>query len=206
MDELARITLSRLYEKDEIIFREGEVCNGMTLLCRGKVKLFISSGGGRQRILDIATPCEVIGEPALVDVRTHAVTAQALEPAETHVISRSDLLPFLSTYGKVAIHLIHKLGERLRSVRFKIGELAHQDARSRMAALLLQLSSIYGVSTAEQAVFHLPFTREELADMIGTTQETAIRILSQFRKEKLVGLHNRRMIILQPEALSKVAG
>lgn len=205
MHELGRVSVCRLYEKDEIIFREGEPCNGMTLLCLGTVKLFISSEDGRQRILDIATPCEIIAEPALVDIASHALTAQALEPVETHIINRVDLLAFLSTHGKVAIRLIHSLADKLRSVRFKIGEFAHQDARSRMAALLLRLNFLYGDPKADRPVVHLPLTREELAEMIGTTQETAIRILSQFRREKLLDLSNRRMVILKPEALSKVA-
>lgn len=206
MGELARISHARFYERDEIIFREGEPCNGMTLLCSGKVKLLISSEDGRQRILDIATPCEVIGEPALVDLRMHVLTAQALETVETHVIDRADLLAFLSTHGRVAIQLIHHLGEKLRSVRAKVGELAHQDARARMAALLLRLNTLYGDPKADRPVVHLPLTREELAEMIGTTQETAIRILSQFRKEKLVELRHRRMVILRPDMLGRVAG
>ncbi|MFQ5694349.1 MAG: Crp/Fnr family transcriptional regulator, partial [Nitrospinota bacterium] len=204
MAELERITQTRLFEKDEIIFREGEPCGGMILLCQGKVKLFISAEDGRQRILDIAVPCEIIGEPALVDVEAHVLTAQAMEPVEIHAIDRTDLLAFLSKHGKVAIQLIHKLGGKLRSVRGKIGELAYHDARGRMAALLLRLDSLYGEKKKfGRSVVHLPLTREELAEMIGTTQETAIRILSQFRKEKLVELRNRRMVILEPEALNK---
>ncbi len=206
LDELERIRHCRVYEEDDIIFREGDPCVGMKLLCKGKVKLFGTAADGRQQILDIVSPCEIIAEPALVDIVEHDLTAQALEPVEVRFIHRADLLLFLASHGEVAIRVINNMGKKLRTIRSQVMSLSHQDARARMAALLLRLSAIFGVSTNHPPVIDLAFTREELAEMIGTTQETVIRILTQFRKEKLIDSHHRQIVLLDSQSLREMAG
>jgi CRP/FNR family transcriptional regulator len=108
-------------------------------------------------------------------------------------VKREDLLSFLADHPQVALRIINVLGERLREAQSRLRDLASERVEQRLASVLLMLSAKLGLT--------IPFTRQELADMVGTTTETVIRIMTSLKQRKIVRTVRGKVIILNEEKL-----
>lgn len=193
------------YEAGQTVFYEGHPCLGLYLLCSGKVKLTRTSSGGQRQIVRILDDGELIEKHAFQDGAVHEVTCETLEPAHLCFVQRQAYLGMLQRNSGLAIRLIELLSSEL-GIRMDQRDLfAFRTGRQRLAGLLLELGRRFGHRTGKGALIGIKLKREELADMAGIAVETAIRLLSAFRKEGLISMERRSITLLSQDRLARIA-
>jgi CRP/FNR family transcriptional regulator len=190
---LAGLAIERSFQSEESIFREGDNPDYFYIIVSGGIKVIKYPSSGREFIIAFFGPGEMFGEVAVFEDKPYP--ASAVTTSETRVIGiqGENLLSFLSSHPRVALKIINVLGGRLRDAQSRLRDLAGERVEQRLAAILMMLVSKIGNT--------LPFTRQEIADMAGTTTETAIRILSQLRNRKIISSTRGKITILDETKL-----
>lgn len=194
-----------IYRPRQVLFSEGTPAAALYLLCHGAVKLFHSDRFGRDSILAIAAPGALLGELALDDCSAMSVSAEAVSEAQVLVLSRERLGDFLRRRPDTSIRFIAALSRELAVARRKVRELALKGAEARLAGLLVHLAGAHCVDVGAGAHLHLPYSRRELAEMIGVSTETAIRLLSALKRKGSIGGSKREVTIADVERLRRIA-
>ena len=193
------------YTKGQVIFYAGNRASGLYCIFSGCVKLFKSGVDGKEQTVQLLGPGELLGYRALLAAEPYSVTAEALEDAVICCVEKNSFFPLLLKNPELALDIIKKLSHELGMVEDLATSLATRSVRERMAELLLILKEAYGKPVAKGTHIELQLSREEMADMIGVTQETAIRLLSEFKKEGLIALAERDVTILNAATLVTIA-
>jgi CRP/FNR family transcriptional regulator len=204
-DTFRAIRQSLRYEAGQTVFYEGHPCLGLYLLCSGRVKLTRTSSRGQRQIVRILDGGELIEKHAFRDGAVHEVTCETLEPAHLCFIHRQAYLRLLEHNSALAIRLIELLSSEL-GVRMDQRDLfAFRTGRQRLAGLLLELSRRFGQKAGRGTLIGIALKREEMADMAGVAVETAIRLLSAFRREGLISMERRSITLLNQDRLARIA-
>ncbi len=188
LGELASLAIERSFASDEFIFMEGDAPEWLYIVAQGQVKAVKYSSQGKEFIIAFLGVGEMIGEVAVFQNKPYPASAQAAAETRMLGIRRSDFLSFLSGHPEVALKILSVLGGRLRDAQSRLRDLAGERVEQRLARLLLRLSSKLGPT--------LPFTRQEIADMAGTTTETAIRGIGRLRERGIIRSVRGKIIIL----------
>lgn len=184
------------------IFCQGDAADRLWIVAQGEVKIVRQDEGGREVILEVITPGEVFGGAAIF-LPEHPATARPLTPSvETVSFSSEAYAQALAGSPTTALKIIRMLGLRLHST-LKMNQLAGERVERRMAFILLKMAGVCGRPDAEGILLTVPLTRQDLADMAGTTIETAIRMLSRFQTEGLVTTRKGGHLVLRDEARLK---
>ena len=193
LGELADLTTERSFVPNEFIFWDGDAPEWFYIVAEGKVKVLKYSSSGREFIIAFLGPGEMLGEIAVFENKPYPASAQAT--AETRVVGirREHFLSFLANRPQVALRIINVLGGRLRDAQNRLRDLAGERVEQRLASVLLMLSAKRGLT--------LPFTRQEIADMAGTTIETTIRVMSHLKDREIIRSVRGKVIILNEEKL-----
>jgi CRP-like cAMP-binding protein len=191
-------------ERDAVIFYQGDPCERVCILQQGQVKIVHHDEGGREVILEMISPGEVFGGAVLFMPR-HPATSKAMQESEVVSFSSESYAQFLSAHSDVTIKLIRMLGMRLHSM-MGLQVLAGERVERRVAHILLKLASRVGRPEDEGVLIPISLSRQDLAEMAGTTLETAIRTMSRFRAQKLIKtLRGGYLLITDEEALRQMA-
>lgn len=204
-DEIAGLLNGVCFARDSYVFFEGDAPEFLYVVWMGRVKLLRHSVDGRDVVLDVMGPGRLLGELAVFEGAPYSQTAQAMEDVALVSITRTDYLDLLQRYPPLALAVINELGRRLRVANDLVQSLAVDRVDRRIARALLRLALYNGLKTDEGLMIQMRLTRQDLADMTGTTVETAIRVMSRFRKQGWITIQRGRVIIKQPEQLNLVA-
>lgn len=194
-----------LYQPRQIVFYEGHESLGLYVLCSGKVKLTSSSKRGHQRNVSIVGAGELIERSGFCEGMVHAVTCETLEPSQVCFIERKPYLELLGKNPPQAIELLQIVSREDQREKISLGRLPFCKSDERLAAVLLDLGARFGKQESEGVKLEIRLTREELAELAGVAPETLIRLLSRFKKEKLVATSGREITLLNSERLTKIA-
>lgn len=189
------------YKRKQIIFYEGNPVVGLYCIQSGKVKLYKTSGDGKQQILKIAQGGDILGHSSLFTDTPHIATAESIEESDICFLDKHRFLALLQANPSVSLKLLGQLSRELNRSEEQVLDIAYKSVRVRFVEFLLTLKQSFGVY--EQGVYRLQITltREELAQAIGTTVETAVRLLSEFRTEGLIEVEKKSIAIRDPEKL-----
>jgi CRP/FNR family transcriptional regulator len=195
----------RQYQKDDYIFLEGQAPEALYVVKNGKVKVLRHSTDGKDVVLRVCGPGQMLGTVAAFDGSGYPGTAQAIENCSLLVIARNDCLTLVNRYPVFALAVINDLGGRLRSSAEQIRSLAVERVEQRIARVLLKLAETAGSSCPEGRVIEMPLTRQDVADMTGTTVETAIRVMSKFRRSELIRTRRGKVVLVNEKGLQEIA-
>ncbi len=193
LGELANLAIERSFVPNEFIFWDGDTPEWFYIVAEGKVKVLKQSSLGKEFIIAFFGPGEMFGEVAVFENKPYPASAQAVAETKVVGIKTDEFLSFLANRPQVALRIISVLGGRLRDAQGRLRDLAGERVEQRLASVLLMLSSKLGLT--------LPFTRQEIADMTGTTTETAIRVMSQLKDRGIIRSVRGKVIILDEEKL-----
>jgi len=191
--ELAGLAVERSLRPGESAFWEGDSPDWFYVVASGRIKVSKVSSQGREFIIAFFGPNEMFGEVAAFENKPYPASAQAVTDTSVLAIGRDDFLGFLAGRPDVAVRIINVLGGRLRDAQGRLRDLAGERVEQRLARTLLMLHSRLGAT--------LPFTRQEIADMAGTTPETAIRFMSRLREGGIVRSARGKTVILDETRL-----
>jgi len=195
-----------LYRPHQVVFYEGHPCLGVYVLCSGKVKLTVSSSSGHRRIVSIAGPGSLIERAGFCEGVLHDVTCEALETSQVCLISREGYLGLLGKDPELAIELLQLVSRETAPSQHIGNRFPYRKTAGRFAALLLDLARRFGHREPEGVALEIRLSREELAELVGAAPETVIRLLSRFKRERLVATNGSKITLRKPERLNKLAG
>ncbi|HEY83136.1 MAG TPA: Crp/Fnr family transcriptional regulator [Dehalococcoidia bacterium] len=193
LDELAKLASERSFRAEEFIFWEGDAPDYFYVVIEGRIKVLKHSSSGKEFIIAFFGPGEMFGEVAVFEGKPYPASAQAATDAKILGIRRQDFISFLATHPQVALSIINILGGRLRDAQSRLKDLAGERVEQRLARTLLMLKAKLGPT--------IPLTRQEIADMAGTTTETAIRLTSQLRERGIIRSVRGKITILDETKL-----
>jgi CRP-like cAMP-binding protein len=193
LEALASLAVERNFMSNESIFWEGDAPAWFYIVTEGQVKVSKHSSTGKEFIIAFFGPGEMIGEVAVLENKPYPASAQSIARTRVIGIRQEAFLSFLASRPQVALRIINVLGGRLRDAQTRLRDLAGERVEQRLASTLLMLSSKLGLT--------LPFTRQEIADMTGTTTETAIRVMSRLKESNIIRSTRGKITILDKEKL-----
>lgn len=187
------------YKKQDALFVEGSYPRGVFCLNHGKVKVFARGDEGKEQIIHIAKPGEIIGFRAMLSGDPYRVSAETLEECAVCFIAKDEFFKMIDTNSEFRNEIIKGLSKELGERAVSITDMAQKSVRERMAASLLQLQDIYGEDP-------INLSREDLANFVGTATETLIRFLKEFKEEGLIEIQTRKVFILNSAKLHQLSG
>ncbi len=183
------------YKKREMIFSEGERSEWLYIVIEGKVKITKLSNDGKEIILELIQEKELFGAVAVFKDFPYPANGVSMEPTQVLRISRKDLLKLLDRYPNIMLTLASIMADRVKDSYEMIKSIALECVESRIASLLLKLADKTASVRDRGLVIDIKLTRQDIADMVGTTVETSIRTFSKFKKEGLISERNGRIVI-----------
>ena len=202
---LDRTKVAHPYKRGQILHYEGNAASSVSCLRTGRAKVYKSAPRDRQHILYLAEPGDVIGLESVIVGKHHTSTAEMLESGIICHLDREELLRILRSQPETLRAIVKMFAAQLLRSEAERAELASGSVRERMALMLLSLAGRYGVRTDGGVRLSVALSREEIAEMVGTTPETAIRHLSEFRSEGLLSTRGRMILIEDPVQLARIA-
>jgi CRP/FNR family transcriptional regulator len=194
------------YGKNEFIFREGDPTEYFHIVKEGTVKCVKTSPGGKECTLKMLMPGDLFCcDAAVFDGSRHPGTAQPMGDVSVLRIKKQSYFDMLRRNPDAAIEVIKYLGNRLNEAQEKAKILALDRADQRLAALLVDMAKRSGLKESQGIRLAVRLTREDMANMVGTTTETVIRIMSRFKRSQLVSGTANRLLIRNVEQLKTLA-
>jgi len=174
------------FRNNESIFLEGDPSDKFYILAHGNVKVLKHTVMGKDIILEIMSPGDVFGGVAVLDRKPYPASAQAMESITAIRISRQNLFRIMEEYPILKLEIVRYFSDKLRDAHEMLKNIATERVEKRIAALMLKLSEKIGVDEGGYRKIDFPLTRQEIAEMVGTTVETCIRTMSKFQKKGMV--------------------
>lgn len=191
--------------RGEVLFEEGDQGNRLYIITEGKVKLGHTSMDGRENLLAVLGPGEIIGELTLFDPGPRSTTATAVSPVTLLHLDHADLVGILDTNPTMGKHMLRALARRLRRTNESLADLVFSDVPGRVAKALLDLADRFGTPTDDGV--HVPhdLTQEELAQLVGASRETVNKSLADFVSRGWIQLEGRAVTLLDLDRLARRA-
>jgi CRP/FNR family transcriptional regulator len=189
------------YRRGEQIFSEGSPSDRMYVIASGRVKVFKSTPAGKDVILEIFGAGDPLGAVAVYEGWPFPASAVAIEDTTCITIERSAFFTLLESYPSLVRGLLLGLTHRLIELTNRLAELTGSRVEPRFARLFLKLAGEAGRASEEGTFIAMPLSRQELADLAGTTIETAIRIMSRWSKQRIVLTEKDGFLVLDRKAL-----
>ncbi len=191
------------YEKGKIIFHEGNRLNGIYCINKGKIKLFQLGAEGKEQIIRFAKEGDIIGYRALLSEEQLSASAASLDDSVICFIPRDKVFNMIAENPNFNFKMLKILSHELGEAAKIITDLAQKPVRERLAETLLILKETFDLN--EDRVIQVKLSREEIANIVGTATESVIRLLSEFKKEKLISLEGREIKLINIPALTRTA-
>jgi CRP-like cAMP-binding protein len=205
LDRLAAIAVAKTYEKGDVVFSQGEEPRYLHTIASGRVKVVKLVPSGKELILEILGTGDPLGAVVAYEDRPYPATAVALEPTVCLLLPRAELFALLERRPSVARGFLSGMARRIVELTQRIPEVAGGRVETRFALLFLKLAEKAGRPDGPEVVVPLHLTRQDLADLTGTTIETAIRVMSRWGKAGLVLTEPEGFRVHDRETLERLA-
>ncbi|WP_299578465.1 Crp/Fnr family transcriptional regulator [uncultured Sunxiuqinia sp.] len=192
-----------LFKKGSIIYREGSRLTGFYCVTKGIVKILKTGIDGKEQIIRFAKKGEIIAYRSLLSEESACTTAKVIEEAVLCHIPYQTLQFLIQSNWQFSHHMLQIVCKELREANDYITDIAQKTVRERLAEVLLLLKEAFDLDNSN--TLQISLTREELANIVGTATESVIRLLSEFKQDKLIDLQGRKIKLLDIKALSRVA-
>lgn len=189
--------------KGDVLFHEGQLGDRMYIITGGKVKLGHTAPDGRESILAILGPGELLGELSLFDPGPRTATAVALTDLTALGLGHAALRPWLTGRPEVAESLLQALAQRLRRTNDALADLVFSDVPGRVAKALLELGDKFGQQMPDGVHVTHDMTQEELAQLVGASRETVNKALADFATRGWIKLESRSVVLIDTERLAR---
>jgi len=205
-DEVTEINFEkdfRQYKRGDILYQEGNRISGFYCINSGIIKVFKTGFDGKEQIIRFAKRGEIIAYRSVLSNELACTSAKVIEDCQVCFIPSEILISFIKTNPTFALELMKLACHELGEANSFITDIAQKTVRERLAEVLLLLVNDFGLDN--QQFLKISLTREELANIVGTATESVIRLLSEFKSDKLVELNGRRIKIINTKGLEKIS-
>lgn len=204
--EFANICLSaakKKLDKGNFLFHQGDQSNTVYLIKAGKLKLVQVTAEGREVILDVIGPGEVIGETALFLEQEQIFSAVALEETRLCCFNRQQFETLIQENPAFAVKIISYLGQKLYEIRREAGEATGIPVKEKLLRLLIRLAGEYGRKRPDGTVIELEITQQELANMVGASRVMVANVLRELKELGIIGRHGKYYQLMPDSCIEK---
>ncbi|GGI57972.1 Crp/Fnr family transcriptional regulator [Winogradskyella haliclonae] len=194
--ELMRVSAcktGKTFQKGYVIFEEGDFINGIYCVKDGVCKLTKLSENGKDQVVKLIVKGGLLGKRSLVTNDSSSLTATALTEMEMCFIPKSEIITDLQKNPNFTLDVLQKMTEDLKESEHSFVNMAQKSVKKRMSEALMYIHDSFGVDY--DGYLSIVLSREDYASIVGTATESAIRILSQFKKENLICTSGKRIKI-----------
>lgn len=203
LKNIMQLQKTKKYKKGDIIFYEEDTGEAFFFVKAGKVKIYKTSSDGRDITLNILGEGSIFAEVTLFNDINYPATVEVLEDSSIGMILNRDIEKMILNNTTLALQIIRVLTKRLYRSQKTIKEMAFSDTYNRTARVLLDLCERHGKDTKTGVEINISITRQDIANMVGTSRETVSRIISKFKKEKILDTMAKKIIIIDKNKLSE---
>ncbi|MBI4411955.1 MAG: Crp/Fnr family transcriptional regulator [Deltaproteobacteria bacterium] len=193
------------YKSHQVIFYEGNQPYGLYCVSAGKIKIYKMDADGHQQIVRLAGPGDIMGYRCLLAGQPYTSSAETLEESEICFVDKKTFFQILGSHPTTAFNVMTLLATDLGRAERQIANMVHKNIRERLAELFLVFKNKYGEKTKKGVKLNITLTREEIAELIGTTQESVIRLISEFKQDNLITVAGREITLLDLPRLTETA-
>lgn len=193
-----------IYPKGQTVFWEGNQPQGMYCVNKGSVKISHTDNDGKEQIIRMVKEGDILGYRSLITGEFYTSTAVALEDTTVCLIPKENFFKLLEENSDLSLGVMKLLSKELDTAETTISSLAQKQVRERIAETLLMLKEFYGTE-ADGETIQAPVSRYDIAGMAGTARETATRLLSEMKQENVIDFDAKKIRILNPNELIRIA-
>jgi CRP/FNR family transcriptional regulator len=202
---LAGVARLQFFRRGQAVFSEGDPPEHFCTVVQGRVKVFKMTPAGKDVILEIFGAGDPLGAVAAYDGHPFPASAVALEDSQVLLVPRQAFFALLEQHPTLVRGLLSGLTHRLAELAFRMAELSGGRVEPRFARLFLKLAHEQGRPERGGTFIPVSLSRQELADLTGTTIETSIRIMSRWGKQRIVATEKDGFLVLNPGELETLA-
>ncbi|MGK0437048.1 MAG: CRP/FNR family transcriptional regulator [Flavobacteriales bacterium] len=206
-EQIASLRLQEIdnsYKKGEVLFSEGSYPKALYVVYKGIVKIHKYGVNGKEQITRLASAGDLIGYRSLLNNESYTASATAIEETKLFKIPSEAFFNLLKENPDFSMKVIQMLANDLRQSEKQVVNMAQKSVREKIAEALLLLSNKFGVNENTNALNSI-LTRKEIGDIAGVTTESAIRTISDFNKEEIIGIEGKRILIKDLTKLEREA-
>jgi CRP-like cAMP-binding protein len=201
--KMAECKTSYTIKKGEPIFEEGEITNGIFCIKDGVCKLSKLSSNGKDQIVKLVKPGDLLGQRSLISEEPANLSAIALQDMEVCFIPKSEIMQFFNQNNNFSMNVMKTICGDLKDADEQMISMAQKSVKERLAETLLYIEETFG--TDADGLLKLQLSREELAGMIGTATESCIRLLSELNKSDVIELVGKKIKIKNKSKLQRIS-
>ncbi|MES2132313.1 MAG: Crp/Fnr family transcriptional regulator [Bacteroidota bacterium] len=202
---LNKSMVTHSYKKGEILFRGGSYPTGIYYIKKGKVKKYNTDKEGREQIFYVYREGELFGYHALLSEEKFTDTACTIEESIISFIPKDDFLEAIQVSSILSNRLLKVMSHEFGVLVNALSVLAQKTVRERLAVSLLVLRDKYKKENQNSIPVELDLSRDDLSKFVGTARETLVRLIHDFKEEGLIETKGRKIILLKPLDISKIA-
>jgi len=205
-DELMRISnckTSKFVSKGEVIFKEGEKLNGIFCVRDGICKVSKLSENGKDHIVKLLKKGDILGQRSLINNESTNLSAVAVNDMELCFIPKDEIMNDLRKNPNFSIEMMREMAQKIRETDNMLIDFAQKSVKQRLANTILFLRETFKEDA--EGYVDIVLTREEIASVIGTATESAIRLLSEFKKKNLIEFSGKKLKITDEKELEKIS-
>jgi CRP-like cAMP-binding protein len=201
--KMAECKTSFTIKKGSPIFEEGDIPNGIYCIKEGICKLSKLSDNGKDQIVKLVKPGELLGQRSMISDEPANLSAVALEDMEVCFIPKSEIIYFFTENNQFSMNVMRTICDDLKDADDHMVNMAQKTVRQRLIETLLYLEDTFGKN--EDGSLHIQLSREELAGIIGTATESCIRLLSELNKSGYILLTGKKITLVDKNKLKRFA-
>lgn len=194
---------SLVIKKGENLMTEGNLINGLYCIKDGKCKLTKLNTNGKEQIIKYVKGGDILGHRSILSDEPVGLNVTALEDMHVCFIPKGDILEMIKQNSNFSLSLMKNISHQLNEANTLISQMAQKPVKDRLAETLINLEEIFGVDS--EGYIDVILTREEIANTIGTATESAIRLLSNLKKDGVIDLAGKRIKIVNKSTLHNIS-
>lgn len=201
------ISISKIihYNKNEIIFMEGDPYKGFYILLNGSVKIYKISFEGKESILHLIKPSESFGDVPLFEGGDYPVNAQVMTESILVFIPHKEFIQLIKNNSTICFNILVGFSKKMRRLTQKVEELSTKEVTNRFARYLLEEVKKSGTDNLPEPFFKITISKKNIASYIGTISDTLSRLLKKLQNEQIIRVSGKSIFVLDLDKIKKLA-
>jgi CRP/FNR family transcriptional regulator, cyclic AMP receptor protein len=203
LEKISRITFLRQYRKNSIVFVEGQERSTVYFIQSGIIKVTKADNNGNEQVICLLQKGEMFPHVGFFDDSSYPGTAQTITDCELLAISMDDFDRLLESNPLIARSVMKIMDKRLLQLQRRLQGVISGDVHRKVLMSLLQLVEEYGIFKDEGVYVPIPLTHQDFANMLGLSRESVNRVLNQLKKDELLDINRKGILIYNLDTLKK---
>jgi CRP-like cAMP-binding protein len=202
LEELSKTKVVNVYKKGQTLFYEGNRPYGVYCMNSGKVKLSKHAPEGKEFIVKVSKAGDMIGYRAFFTNELYTSTAEVIEDAHICFLDRERFFDLIKKHPPFSLKLLSMMGHDIKCAEENSRNLAYKSAQERIVELILTMKETYGIEQDNGTIkVDILLSRDDLAGLLGTTTETAVRLTTWLKDKELIEMNKKYMYITNLDGL-----